>query len=216
MKVLIIDDDLDFRKSVEHIFITDQMTILHAEDGGSAFMAIEQFPIDLIIIDDKLPGQNGKELIPKIRESFDKNELPIIVGTSTMEDETIIHYLRLGANDYLIKPINKEVLRARVQSLLKIRELYMLNLKKREIQTINRIISTYNGRIKEPLSVARKQLERSINEQNLEQCSQIINKLNEITSIVREVSEISEKQFNELCKGALIDDKSHNTDHLKT
>ena len=216
MKVLIIDDDLDFRKSVEHIFITDQMTILHAEDGGSAFMAMEQFPIDLIIIDDKLPGQDGKELIPRIRENFDKNELPIIVGTSTMDDEAIIQYLRLGANDYLIKPINKEVLRARVQSLLKIRELYMLNLKKREIQTINRIISTYNGRIKEPLSVARQQLEHSINEQNLEQCSQIINKLNEITSIIREVSEISEKQFNELCKSLPIDDKSHNTDHLKT
>lgn len=216
MKVLIIDDDLDFRKSVEHLFITDQMTILHAEDGGSAFMAMEQFPIDLIIIDDKLPGQDGKELIPIIRRNFNKNELPIIVGTSTMEVETIIQYLRLGANDYLIKPINKEVLRARVQSLLKIRELYMLNLKKRELQTINKIISTYNGRIKEPLSVARKKLKHSINERSLEQCSQIINKLNEITSIVKEVSEISEKRFNELCKSSLIDDESHNTDNLKT
>lgn len=179
-------------------------------------MAMEQFPIDLIIIDDKLPGQDGKELIPIIRRNFNKNELPIIVGTSTMEVETIIQYLRLGANDYLIKPINKEVLRARVQSLLKIRELYMLNLKKRELQTINKIISTYNGRIKEPLSVARKKLKHSINERSLEQCSQIINKLNEITSIVKEVSEISEKRFNELCKSSLIDDESHNTDNLKT
>lgn len=115
-KILVVEDDSDINGLLCKILIQNGYDVRGAYSGSEAKMCIEQFEYDLIILDLMLPGVSGEELIKEIRKNY---FMPIIVSSAKTSTEDKISVLRLGADDFIIKPFDINELLARVEAQLR-------------------------------------------------------------------------------------------------
>ncbi len=120
-QVLIIDDEPIMRKLLEQI-LKDKYEVISLENGreGLEWMYSGNIP-DLVVADLNMPEINGFEYIKKVRESGFFNDVPLIVLSGEESSAERIKCLKLGANDYLIKPFNPEELGLRIDNLISLR-----------------------------------------------------------------------------------------------
>ena len=116
--VLIIEDNEDLRVFLERK-LSNSYEILQAEDGNSGLnAAFEQIP-DLIICDVMMPGKNGIELSNILKTDLRTAHIPIILLTARAAREQELEGLKTGADIYLIKPFDFEILKEHISSLLR-------------------------------------------------------------------------------------------------
>lgn len=120
MKILLLEDDFTLSKEISAFFSSKEFECIPFYDG--TFLLKKYFPYDydLIILDINVPGVNGIEVCKAIRE-IDK-KTPIIMLTAFSEIEDKLSSFDSGADDYLVKPFHFDELYARVQSLLRRKE----------------------------------------------------------------------------------------------
>lgn len=120
-QVLIIDDEPIMRKLLQQI-LKDKYEVILKENGREAleWMYSGNIP-DLVVADLNMPEIDGFEYIEKVRESGFFNDVPLIVLSGEESSSERIKCLKLGANDYLIKPFNPEELGLRIDNLIKLR-----------------------------------------------------------------------------------------------
>ena len=82
---------------------------------------IRRETFDLIVLDLMMPDMNGMQVLEKIREKFSRFELPVLIATAQAQSEDAVRALELGANDYVSKPIDFPVVKARIESHLQVR-----------------------------------------------------------------------------------------------
>ena len=116
MKILVVEDDSDINGLLCKILIQNGYDVRGTYSGSEAKMCIEQFEYDLIILDLMLPGVSGEELIKEIRKNY---FMPIIVSSAKTSTEDKISVLKLGADDFIIKPFDINELLARVEAQLR-------------------------------------------------------------------------------------------------
>ena len=92
-----------------------------ASDGDEALHKIQLEPPDLILLDLMMPRVSGFEIIKRIRDNKDTRFIPIIVITALSEQQDKLRAIELGADDFLVKPINKLELMTRIKSLLRMK-----------------------------------------------------------------------------------------------
>jgi len=108
MKVLLVDDEEEFVKALaERLKMRDLRsdTVL---DGEEALSFVEDQEPDVMVLDLKMPGIDGMEVLRQVRKAYPKIQVIILTGHGTEKDEE--EAKRLGAFDYLEKPVNLEVL----------------------------------------------------------------------------------------------------------
>ncbi|HZU06864.1 MAG TPA: response regulator transcription factor [Chloroflexota bacterium] len=115
-KILVVDDDADLLDVVSYVLRRHQFTVVTATDGLQALEVFDREAPDLVILDVNLPGLNGFEVCRRIRE---RAATPIIMLTVRSEDADVVGALRLGADDYVVKPFSTSQLVARVQAVLR-------------------------------------------------------------------------------------------------
>jgi putative two-component system response regulator len=93
-------------------------TVVAAENGQKALELIEQQSFDVILLDIMMPGISGIEVLKIIRQSYSPSELPVVMATAKGDSEDVVTALKLGANDYVIKPLDFPIVLARVQTQL--------------------------------------------------------------------------------------------------
>ncbi len=120
MRVLLVDDDADFRAFTKAAMESADIDYQAAEDvaGGLALMRKGKF--DLILLDVRMPGASGISLLMQIREAG--NETPVIFVSAAGDVDDRVKGLRLGADDYLVKPIVYDELIARMEAVLRRRQ----------------------------------------------------------------------------------------------
>lgn len=116
--VLIIDDDKDLRQYLKNVFSVNYIVYEAASAGEGIKIAHKQLP-DLIISDIMMKGLNGIELCRLLKEDETVSHIPIILLTGTSSDELQLEGMKSGADDYIKKPFDKDILEARVRSILK-------------------------------------------------------------------------------------------------
>lgn len=120
-QVLVIDDEPIMRKLLMQI-LRDKYEVILKENGREALEWMYEGHIpDLVVADLNMPEINGFEYIKKVRESGFFNDVPLIVLSGEESSSERIKCLKLGANDYLIKPFNPEELGLRIDNLIKLR-----------------------------------------------------------------------------------------------
>ncbi|MBI2072784.1 MAG: sigma-54-dependent Fis family transcriptional regulator [Gemmatimonadetes bacterium] len=129
-KILIVDDELSVRKSLEEWFREDGFQVETAEDGEAALKKMLAGPYDIIIIDLKMPGMDGMTLQKRVREV--DRDATIIILTAYASVETAVEALKQGAFDYLTKPVDPDDLSHVVQNALRQKELAEENLRLKE------------------------------------------------------------------------------------
>ncbi|MBI5208890.1 MAG: response regulator [Elusimicrobia bacterium] len=106
--ILVVDDEADMRMALGSVLSRSGHTIMQATDGPSALARIEKGDVDLVLLDIRLPGMDGVQILRKIRE--DRESLPVIMVTGYGSVESAVEVMKLGASQYLAKPFsNKEL-----------------------------------------------------------------------------------------------------------
>jgi signal transduction histidine kinase/ligand-binding sensor domain-containing protein/DNA-binding response OmpR family regulator len=116
--ILIIDDNKDFREYLKQLFKIDYR-VYDAADGPTGLKMIKQVLPEIIVSDVMMEGMTGIELCAAVREDVEISHIPFILLTSTSSSEIKLKGLEGGADDYISKPFDKDILRARVAGLLK-------------------------------------------------------------------------------------------------
>lgn len=114
-KILMIDDDRELLKMLNHYFTLKQYTVITAENGIEALEKINTNP-DIILLDVNMPGLDGIEVCRKIRDYV---SCPIIFLTAKVEEENRVMGLLSGGDDYILKPFSLKELDARIIAHLK-------------------------------------------------------------------------------------------------
>ncbi|MBE9561864.1 MAG: response regulator, partial [Proteobacteria bacterium] len=124
INIMIVDDEpINLHVLTNHLSMYNYTTI-EAASGIEALDNLEQGNIpDLILLDVMMPHMTGYEVTKKIRETWEANELPIVLLTAKNQVADLVTGLEMGANDYLIKPIAKSELLARIKTHLHIKQL---------------------------------------------------------------------------------------------
>ena len=119
-KLLVVEDHADIRLYLKVLF-SATYNIIMAENGEEGVrMARKEIP-DLVITDVMMPVMNGFECCRILKEDLKTCHIPIILLTALTDDENIVKGIELGADDYILKPFNPEILRTKVKRLIKSR-----------------------------------------------------------------------------------------------
>src|SRR5476651_942823 len=116
--ILVIEDDDIMLKAIRNILNKDGFNVFTAKDGKEAFELLDTTDYDIVITDLMMPYANGLEVVSKLRNDNAKRNVGIIVVSSVGNEETITEAFRLGADDYLKKPIMAGELLIRIRKLL--------------------------------------------------------------------------------------------------
>jgi two-component system response regulator HydG len=120
-RVLIVDDEPAARYALEELLRADGYVVDSAEDGIAALAIAAERPPDAVVTDLDMPRMNGMELLAKLRE--EDAGIPVIVVTSLHDMTAAIQAMRAGAEDYLTKPVEFDVLALSIERALEHREI---------------------------------------------------------------------------------------------
>ena len=114
--ILVIDDDPSIRELVTEYLGDNDLRVSAVASGREMFAVIDREAIDLVLLDLKLPGEDGMQLARTLRE---RASVPIIFLTGRNEEADRVMGLELGADDYVTKPFSPRELLARVRAVLR-------------------------------------------------------------------------------------------------
>uniref|UniRef100_A0A7V5XI70 Response regulator n=1 Tax=Thermodesulfobacterium geofontis TaxID=1295609 RepID=A0A7V5XI70_9BACT len=119
-KVLVVDDSRAIRE-IERKYLEELgFEVLEAENGEEAFKILEEnSDVKLILLDWHMPVMNGYEFLLKLRANPNWSDIKVMMVTTENQQRSIIEAIMAGANEYLMKPFDKEMLEVKVKYLLK-------------------------------------------------------------------------------------------------
>ncbi len=115
-RIALVDDDQNIITSVSLLLEAEGFTVDTYIDGEQALIGLRRRPVDLALLDMKMPRMDGIELLKKIRET---TTLPVIFLTSKDDELDEALGLRMGADDYITKPFSQRLLLERVRTVLR-------------------------------------------------------------------------------------------------
>ncbi|GAB1417567.1 response regulator [Bacteroidales bacterium] len=117
-KILVIDDELSIRMLLDN-FLSKTYEVITKSDGMEGIDWLEKGNMpDLIVADIQMPNMNGYDFIKNIRSSGYFKDIPLIMLSGIESSQEKVKCLKLGANDYMVKPFNPEELAVRIEILL--------------------------------------------------------------------------------------------------
>ncbi len=115
MKILLVEDNLELAQSLADLLRQHAFVVDHVDRGDAADQLLTQSHYDLLLLDLNLPQLTGKALLRRLRERG--NSLPVIVLTASDSLDQKVLCLEIGADDYLVKPVEVRELLARMQAI---------------------------------------------------------------------------------------------------
>jgi sigma-B regulation protein RsbU (phosphoserine phosphatase) len=117
--LLVVDDNEDNRYTLTRRLTREGYTnLITATNGREALDLLQSKPFDLMLLDIMMPDMNGYEVLERMKEGAELRNVPVIMISALSEIESVIRCIELGAEDYLPKPFNPTLLRARVGASL--------------------------------------------------------------------------------------------------
>ncbi len=125
-QILVVDDNEMNRDMLSRRLLRIGHNVDTAADGQNALNMLEKKNYDLVLLDVMMPVISGLEVLSTLRKKYSMADLPIIMVTAKDQSEDIVEALKLGANDYVTKPIDFPVANARIQTQLSLYKLSQL------------------------------------------------------------------------------------------
>ena len=118
--ILIVDDNEDNRYTLRLLLESDgHERVIDASGGKEAIALLEKEKFSLVLLDLMMPDLNGDEVLKIIKANPDLRDLPVVMISADTDTEKVSKCIELGADDYLAKPFNPIILRARIASALR-------------------------------------------------------------------------------------------------
>ena len=123
--LLIVDDIEDNRFALSRRLARQgYLNVTTAVDGRQALELLQSKPFDLVLLDIMMPQINGYEVLAQMKADESLRHIPVIMISAVDEIESVVRCVELGADDYLAKPFNPTLLRARVGACLERKRLH--------------------------------------------------------------------------------------------
>ncbi|MHB1562328.1 MAG: response regulator, partial [Isosphaeraceae bacterium] len=119
--LLVVDDDEANRDMLSRRLERKGFAVAVARDGSRAIELVRENSFDLVLLDVLMPGLSGLEVLRELRQAHPATRLPIIMATALSDSSDVVEALRLGANDYVSKPLDFPVVLARIQAQLSLK-----------------------------------------------------------------------------------------------
>ena len=154
-KILIVDDDKSIRKALS-LALEDKYSIITAEDGFEALRLFENGRPDLVLLDVGLPEINGAEVLKRLKRNHP--DVPVIMITAVEDIKTIVKAIKLGAYDYLVKPIDSQEFLLTIGHALENRGLKnrIRSIQQPRVDKYNFDLIGNNPQIKDMVQIAKK------------------------------------------------------------
>src|ERR1700735_236927 len=120
--ILIADDQAANRELLEELLTTQGHTVITVSDGADVIQELARTPVDLVLMDVMMPGLTGFQACEKIKNNPDTYLIPVILITALCDRQDRIEGIRVGADDFLSRPVDRTELLARVRSLLRLKQ----------------------------------------------------------------------------------------------
>jgi diguanylate cyclase (GGDEF)-like protein len=150
MKILLVEDSATLRHAMTQYIIEAGHTPVIAKTGEEALQLLEGTPVDMIIMDVQLPGLNGLETTRLVREWLGDHWIPIIFVTGKSDDESYSEGIEAGGDDYLIKPVSKMIIHAKIRAMERIadmrNQLNQLNVELEALSQLDSLTQVLNRR----------------------------------------------------------------------
>ncbi len=123
-RVCIVDDDRIARETAAALLLPDGYELVFAQSGQDLLARIDEILPDVILLDVMMPGLDGFEICRLLKENPRWRPIPLILITALDSREDLVYGLDAGADEFLAKPVHGPELRARVRSMLRIKDQY--------------------------------------------------------------------------------------------
>ncbi|MCR9091754.1 diguanylate cyclase [Algiphilus sp.] len=158
-RILLVDDVRANRLAMRRLLARVDADIVEAASGEEALSACLEHPFALILLDVQMPGMDGFEVAELLSGQGDLSDTPVIFVTANHTDDLDhLQGYRLGAVDYLVKPINETVLLAKIRAFL---DLYRA---RGEMQRLLRQVELYNDRLQEEVRERKRAEARALHQ----------------------------------------------------
>jgi len=149
--ILVADDDAMSRKLLVRILSSAGFACMQASDGIEALKSLRLATPSLLLLDFDMPGMNGAEVLKQLRKDNDASiaQIPTIMLTGHGGEESEVLCLEAGADDFVTKPINQAVLRARIETQLRLRSM------RSQLQQQNDELEAWRRNLERDLAAAR-------------------------------------------------------------
>jgi sigma-B regulation protein RsbU (phosphoserine phosphatase) len=150
-QILIVDDDGMSRKILAQMLVSAGYECHESDNGGKALELVRAEQPSLLLLDFDMPGLNGAEVLKRLRADSDPAvaQIPAIMLTGHGSEESEVLCLQAGADDFVTKPINAAVLRARIETQLRLRSM------RRQLQRQKDELEEWRRNLERDLAAAR-------------------------------------------------------------
>lgn len=119
-RLLLVEDDLPMALGLEFNLLQEGFLVRHCQDGEGGLEAAREGGYSLVVLDMLLPGISGLQVLESLRRRDVRT--PVLILSATASSDAIVQGLQMGADDYMTKPFDLDVLLARIRSLIRSRE----------------------------------------------------------------------------------------------
>jgi DNA-binding response OmpR family regulator len=151
--ILVIDDSHSIRRLIE-IGLGEYYRILSCAGAEAARKKIKKEKIDLILLDVNLPEVTGFEFCTELKNHEETSSIPIIFVTGYEKDEDVVKGIELGASDYITKPFHIDVLKVRIENILRMKKLQQAEIELQSFESFKQITATVSHEINNALAIA--------------------------------------------------------------
>ncbi len=194
IKLILVDDDQINSKIFSKRL---QKRGYHTEVFNSGTEFLEFFEKEgsvshyIIILDIVMPNKDGVAVLKALREKYSPMELPVIMMSANEDTEKVVECLNVGASDYLTKPANIDIAVARIKTQWELIKYHEGNVKKKQLETINSMVTTFNHEINNPLTIALGSLRRDFSKIDEKRVKIAVDALERIATIVKKIERIT-------------------------
>jgi sigma-B regulation protein RsbU (phosphoserine phosphatase) len=150
-QILVVDDDAVSRKILARLLASAGYQCHECEDGTEALALVHAKRPSLLLLDFDMPGLNGTEVLKSLRSDSDPAiaQIPAIMLTGHGSEESEVRCLQAGADDFVTKPVNAAVLRARIETQLRVRSM------RRQLERQNDELEEWRRNLERDLAAAQ-------------------------------------------------------------
>jgi len=155
--ILIVDDNEMNRDVLARRIKRIGAGVRAVESGEEALEILQKESFDLVLLDLMMPGMNGYEVLSHIKQNPETQELPVIMISAVDDLESVVRCIEMGAADYLFKPFNPVLLKARITAILRQRRGLLLEKISQQLTQIHEMtqelmqLEELNPKIREQL-----------------------------------------------------------------
>ena len=117
--IILVVDDSPANLQLCRGLLNNEFDVRLAKSGKMALEALERFRPDVILLDIEMPDMSGFEVMDEINKKKELNRIPVIFVTSHATEKLVAKAMRSGAVNYIVKPFEADLLRAKIQAALK-------------------------------------------------------------------------------------------------